>query len=101
MGYATKPENYRTCVCGKVCKGGSALSTHARACEVAQVRSALNVYCAAESLPHMSDQCLVDHFAQVRAALAALPAEHPAAGMVPLMMGIKHEAGRNGRCRHR
>lgn len=28
----TKPENYRTCSCGKVCKGRAALANHGRAC---------------------------------------------------------------------
>ena len=82
MSYAVKAENYRTCICGRVCKGRSALSTHARACALAQVRSALSVYCAAESLPHMGDQWVVENFGQLRAALADLPVGHPAAGMV-------------------
>jgi hypothetical protein len=38
MGYAVKPENYRTCSCGKVCKGGSGLATHARKCPVERAR---------------------------------------------------------------
>ena len=82
MGYATRPENYRTCICGKVCKGRSALATHGRRCEAQRVRSALNVYCAVEHLPHMSDAALLENFVQVRAALAALPHDHPVAGMV-------------------
>lgn len=82
MGYAVKPENYRTCVCGKVCKGRSALQTHGRKCEIEQVRSALFVYCSSEGLPQVSDATLLRNLDQFRAAMAALPYGHPAAGMV-------------------
>ena len=44
MGYAVKPENYRTCSCGKVCKGGSGLATHARKCPVERARVELSRY---------------------------------------------------------
>lgn len=51
MGYATKTANYRTCICGKVCKGASALATHGRACPQEQLRSALFLYCASSGEP--------------------------------------------------
>jgi hypothetical protein len=82
MGYPVKPANYQTCVCGKVCKGLSALQTHGRKCEIQQVRSAMNVYCASENLPHFADAALLRNFDKVRAAMVALPREHPASGMV-------------------
>ena len=40
MGYKVTEAKYRTCICGKVCKGLSALQTHGRACPKSQVRRA-------------------------------------------------------------
>ena len=82
MGYAVKPANYQTCICGKVCKGRSAFRTHSRKCEAEQVRSAVFVYCVAEKLPQVSDATLLRNLDQFRAAMAALPYEHSAHGMV-------------------
>lgn len=40
MGYAVRPENYLSCICGKVCKGRAGLAQHGRACPVENARSA-------------------------------------------------------------
>ena len=45
----------------------------------------MSVYCACENLPHLSDAALLRNFDQVRAAMAALPKTHPAAGMVSMV----------------
>ncbi|AOT24912.1 hypothetical protein PBI_NAZO_73 [Mycobacterium phage Nazo] len=48
MGYKVKPENYVTCMCGKVCKGRAAFSHHARKCEL-EVAFTADYVAAAES----------------------------------------------------
>ena len=76
-----KPVNYQTCICGKVCKGRLALANHGRKCNIYRVRSAMSVYCACENLPYLSNAALLRNFDKVRAAMVALPDEHPAAGI--------------------
>jgi hypothetical protein len=71
MGYAVKTSNYRTCICGQVCKGGAGFANHARKCDTERVRSALAVFCACESLPLVSDAALMRRFDEYRTALAA------------------------------
>lgn len=39
MGKPVGAAKYRTCICGKVCKGGAALVNHGRKCEVERGRS--------------------------------------------------------------
>ena len=50
-----KPENYRTCVCGKVCKGRSALANHAAKCDRVAVRRQFDLWCWNSGLKFVSD----------------------------------------------
>lgn len=51
MAHTTSPSNYQTCICGRVCKGLSALATHGRACTLSQLRSAVFLYCSSNREP--------------------------------------------------
>lgn len=39
MGHSVKPDNYQTCICGKVCKGRAAFANHAHKCPEERARS--------------------------------------------------------------
>lgn len=69
MGYNVKPENYRTCICGKVCKGGSAIATHGRKCPVERVRSAFFVWCACNDQPIVSERFVRTNLVEIARAL--------------------------------
>jgi hypothetical protein len=64
-----KQSSYRTCICGKVCKGRAALANHGRKCPADRVRTALFVYCASNDLPMMSDAKLMANLLPVARAL--------------------------------
>ena len=51
MAHKTSPSNYQTCICGRECKGISALATHGRACPQEQLRVAVFLYCASNKEP--------------------------------------------------
>jgi len=61
MGYAVKPSSYRTCICGKVCKGGPALANHARTCRADAVHIALIEYCHETGKNMPSRQFITEH----------------------------------------
>lgn len=72
MGYATKPANYRTCICGKVCKGGSALATHGRKCAIERTRSAAFLWAIATMEQPLSDAAIVANHDAVARRLTEL-----------------------------
>ena len=62
MGYKVTEAKYQTCLCGKVCKGLSALQTHGRACPKEQVRRAAYIATIERGTKPLSDsQVLVNY----------------------------------------
>jgi hypothetical protein len=79
-----KPANYKTCICGKVCKGRSALQTHGRKCPAERVRSALCVWLACNGKQQVSDAFVLNNLPVLAKRLVELGALHgsPIEGMV-------------------
>ena len=62
MGYKVTEAKYQTCLCGKVCKGLSALQTHGRACPKEQVRSAAFIAAIELGTRQLTDAEVLDNF---------------------------------------
>lgn len=62
MGYKVTEAKYKTCICGKVCKGLSALQTHGRACPKSQVRRAAYIAAIELGIRQLTDAEVVDNY---------------------------------------
>lgn len=62
MGYKVTEAKYQTCLCGKVCKGLSALQTHGRACPKERVRSAAFIAAIELGTRQLTDTEVLDNF---------------------------------------
>jgi hypothetical protein len=69
MGYKVTEAKYRTCICGKVCKGSPALGSHSKKCHAARVQSAMFMYCVDERLDIPSGAAIMANLDALTTAL--------------------------------